>query len=148
MSTFREAAWNAQWRIATSPPVSMWGVPSDTRYAAAQAVHHSRDLHDALAALRRSRVPSDVQPALDAAATAADALLALRAGWVAHWEQQQGDGDHREMSAEFPQPSTVATWEDAAIAEEAMLQALPVLDRLQRALATHTGQTLRQPPAT
>jgi hypothetical protein len=128
----------------------MWGVPSDTRYAAAQAVHHSQELHDALAEVRQCRPPREVRPALDEAATAVNALLALRRGWVAHWQQQQGatSVSDRAISEEFPQPATVATWPDREVAETAMLQALPALDRLQRALAAHTGQTLGQPPST
>lgn len=150
---FRRAAWQAQLRIASRAPFSLWGVPTDPGYAGARAVHDSEQLHNGLQRLEEAGIPSGLSSPLRDAVAAVGALLALRPGWLAHWEQQQGEGSVsragsgdramvRSIDEEFPKPSTVQSWPDSEAAEQAVIEALPVLDRLQQALALHTGRDL------
>lgn len=146
-----DVAYRVQKRVAMSMPWAGWGRPVDPPYAAAQAVGDSVQVADAVRGLLRSRVlPTELRDAARDALSALGALERLRPGWLAHWEyhdpaarlgtdEDEGNALRRAAGRDFPSSAAVQSWPDVQRAEEAMLTAAPVMDRLQRVLAGYTG---------
>lgn len=144
----------AQRAIATSVPWAAWGViTEDVDAAAVRSVCDSALVVEALRRLDIPWAPADIRPAVRDALVALAPLEQLRPGWLAHWEVREGGRAHvmgrartpaeravrRSLHQEFPASSVLQSWTDLQRAEQAMVAATPFLDRLQRALARHTG---------
>jgi hypothetical protein len=154
----RGAAWHAQVALGIHAPFIDWreeNLHADPLEAGAVAVEHSEALRASLMPLAAERLPGDVLETAGEALHALIPLCRLRSSWRAHvaaehqtWPATVPPGHAEAYLAtcrEYPEPSTVGSWEDAVVAQDAVLAVVAPLIRLHAALVSISGRHLGKP---